>query len=122
MIKLVFLMRRKPGMSRAAFTDYWLNGHTQLILRHAETLKIRRYVQSHAIAPDAAAAFRPEWDDPEGWDGIAEVWLDSLEVLKESRESVEMQALQALIVDDEASFVDLARSQMIVTQEYELIA
>lgn len=122
MIKVVFLMRRKPGITREAFGDYWLNNHAKLVVQHAATLKIRRYVQSHAIAPEAAAEFRPEWDDSETWDGIAEVWLDSVEVLRWSRETAEMRALQEMFVADEASFVDLDRSQMIITEEYEIVA
>lgn len=122
MIKLVFLMRRKPGMSREAFQHYWRHEHPKLIKRHAAKLKIRRYVQSHAIAPESVAAFRPEWDDSRAWDGVAEVWLDSLAVLADSRGNPEMDRIQAEIVADEQSFVDLERSTMFITEEFEFVA
>ena len=47
MIKIVYCLRRKAGMSAEAFHDYWLNTHGPLVRRHAETLAIRRYVQTH---------------------------------------------------------------------------
>jgi EthD domain len=120
MTKLIFLMRRKPGLSIEAFNDYWLNEHPKLLKRHAAKLKVRRYVQSHFVAPEAIGGFRPEWDVSEPFDGVAEVWLDSLDVLKSSRGNPEMDVIQAEILDDEKSFVDINRSLMYISEEHEI--
>ena len=121
MIKLVFLMRRRSDVSLADFTEHWLGNHARLVAGHAEKLKIRRYVQSHTIAGDLLGAFRPEWDEGEGWDGIAEVWLDSLDVLAGSRGTPDMDAIQNELLADEASFVDLDSSTVIITEEHVII-
>jgi hypothetical protein len=120
-IKLIFLMRRKPGVTREAFFDYWLHEHPKLVLRHAETLKVRRYVQSHAVGPEWAVALRPEWDDSEPWDGLTEVWIDDLEALKRLRGNPDMDRIQAELVADEQTFVDLETSTMFVAVEHEII-
>ena len=118
MIKLVFLMRKRADVSSADFYEHWKGNHARLVSGYAKELKIRRYVQSHAMAPEYLGSFRPEWDEGEGWDGIAEVWLDSLEVLAGSRGNPEMDAIQDVLLADESSFVDLARSTMIITEEF----
>ena len=56
MIKFVFTIRRRPDMSREEFQKYWFENHGALIKRHAETLHIRRYVQTHAR--DTSTCFR----------------------------------------------------------------
>ena len=48
MIKLVFTLRRRPGMTREEFQHHWREHHAPIVKRHAETLRIRRYVQVHA--------------------------------------------------------------------------
>ena len=118
MIKLVFLMRKRADVTPEAFREHWLGDHAKLVTSYAKELKIRRYVQSHAIAPEHLGAFRPEWDEGEGWDGIAEVWLDSLDVLAGSRGTPEMDAIQDILVADERTFVDVERSTVIITEEH----
>ena len=111
-------MRKRADVSHHDFFEHWKGSHARLVTGYAKELKIRRYVQSHAIAPEYLGAFRPEWDEGEGWDGIAEVWLDSLEVLAGSRGNPEMDAIQSILLTDEASFVDLERSTLIITEEH----
>ena len=48
MIKLVFSLRRREDMTREEFQRYWREQHAPLVERHAKTLAIRRYVQTHA--------------------------------------------------------------------------
>jgi uncharacterized protein (TIGR02118 family) len=61
--KAIFLLRRRPGMSVAAFQDYWISGHAPQIPRDAGIL---RYVQCHQLAETYAAG------EP-AYDGVAEL-------------------------------------------------
>lgn len=127
MIKIVFLMKRRPDVPLADFLAHWKGDHARLVMSYAEPLRIRRYVQSHTIPAEVLGRFRPEWaiDEGEGaeagWDGIAEVWLDSLDVLAASRGTPEMDAIQDVLLADEATFVDLERSSVIITEEHVFI-
>ena len=56
MIKLVFSLRRRPDLTRDEFQAYWRDRHAPLVSRHADVLRIRRYVQTHARASEVSAA------------------------------------------------------------------
>jgi len=112
MIKLTFCLVRKPGLTREAFQRYWRETHGPLVASVAEALQIRRYVQLHSLPAEASAALRASRDGPEGYDGVAELWFDSLEALAANGRRPEAQAASALLLEDERRFIDLARSPL----------
>ena len=74
MLKLIFCLRRLPGLSRDEFQRYWRETHAPLVRRHADALGIDRYVQVHAGHDDLGAALRAIRGAPEPYDGVAELW------------------------------------------------
>ena len=122
MIKLVFTLRRREGMSREEFQRYWREEHALLVARHAETLRIRRYVQVHARETDLdriLAASRGS--DPGAYDGVAELWWDSLEDIIAANSTEAGQAAGAELLEDEAKFIDLPRSPLWLGEENEVL-
>jgi len=122
MIKLVFTLRRREGMSREEFQHYWLEKHGPLVRQHAATLHIRRYVQVHrheTAANDALAAQRG--CQPAFYDGVAELWWDSLEDLAAVMSDPAAQAAGQELLEDEARFIDLAHSPLWLGQEHEVV-
>src|ERR1044072_2114107 len=79
MIKLTFCLKRLPGLSRDAFQAYWYEKHAPLVTRHREILRIRRYVQFHSGAAEINEGIRATRQAPEMYDGVAELWWDSLD-------------------------------------------
>jgi len=77
MFKIVYCVRRKPGMSVAEFQDYWLHTHGPLVRQHAAALNIRRYIQTHTVHQGLTEAMVKSRNGPEPFDGIAELWYDS---------------------------------------------
>ena len=62
MIRLVFALRRKPGMSLADFQCYWRETHGPIVAKSSVALKILRYVQLHTVEDpvnDQLAGARP---------------------------------------------------------------
>jgi uncharacterized protein (TIGR02118 family) len=112
MIKLTFCLTRLPHLSREEFQHYWRTVHGPLVASVAETLKIRRYVQLHSLAPAASEAIRASRDAPPEYDGVAELWFDSLESLAENGARPEAQAAGRLLLEDERRFIDLAKSPL----------
>ena len=49
MIRLIYCLRRFPHLTREEFQDYWLNNHGPLVRKHAETVRLKRYIQVHAM-------------------------------------------------------------------------
>ena len=89
MIRLIFPLRRKPGMSLAEFQDRWHNVHGPIVAKHATTLNILRYVQDHTLDDpmnEQMAKARGGMEPP--YDGVAELWWTTREALASSfRES-----------------------------------
>ena len=119
MIKLVMCLYRKPELSREEFQDYWLNQHGPFFQENAETLKSRRYVQSHTIDSPLNAAMQESRGMFPEYDGIAEVWFESEEELLAAMTSPEGQQLGAELFADESNFVDHSRSTAFIVKEEE---
>jgi hypothetical protein len=60
MVKVIALIRRKPGLSREGFLKHYEEVHAPLALKHFPTFK--RYVRNHIITPPGA-------EEPEIWFG-----------------------------------------------------
>jgi uncharacterized protein (TIGR02118 family) len=118
MIKLVFTIRRREGMTKEEFQRYWREEHAALVKRHAEVLHIRRYVQTHArdtIADEPLAASRES--EPHPFDGVAELWWDSVEDLLAASASEEGLVAAGELLEDERRFIDLPRSPIWLGEE-----
>ena len=121
MIKLVFALRRKPGMSLEEFQSYWRTTHASLVAERADVLKIRRYVQVHTkdLAGLHTAFRQRNGGSPEPFDGVAELWFDSLDSMGGNDPAV--RQAQAELLADEANFIDLPNSPMWISEEFEVV-
>jgi uncharacterized protein (TIGR02118 family) len=119
MLKFVYCVRRRPEMSPEAFRKYWLENHGPLVRSFATALKAKRYVQSHTLDNPLlnAAAQQPRGTKP-AYDGITEVWWDSVEDLAAALQSPEGQEANRILAEDEARFCDLPNSSVFFTQEH----
>ena len=74
MIKLIALLKRKPGMTREQFTRRWLDEHIKL---SSKMPGLRGYLINIAID------HQPEGGGIEPiYDGTAELWWDSVEAME----------------------------------------
>jgi uncharacterized protein (TIGR02118 family) len=112
MIKLTFCLTRLPQLSREQFQQYWFETHAPLVASVAETLQIRRYVQLHSLPSEAHARLRASRDAPAEFDGVAELWFDSLEALAANSERAEAREAGRRLLGDERRFIDLEKSPL----------
>lgn len=124
MVKIIFCLRRKAGLSPEAFQEYWLTRHAPLVKARAGVLGIRRYVQSHTLFDpllNGLAEQRGFVGAP--YDGVAELWFDGPEVLhaRDDTPAASIAAARDLLAD-EAEFIDLKNSPIFVVQEHEIMA
>ena len=118
MIKLVFTLRRREDMTREEFQRYWREQHAPLVTRHADALHIRRYVQVHACDTDLDEAIAgPRGSEPRFYDGVAELWWDSLEELVAAFSSDAGRAAGQELLEDEQRFIDLPQSPLWLGEE-----
>ena len=107
MVKLVYCVCRKPGLSREAFVRYWKEVHAPL---GARIPGLRRLVHSYALAV-------PGDSRPADFDGMAELWFDDPAAILAARASAAWAAATA----DEVNFLDAARSAYFITEERQIV-
>jgi uncharacterized protein (TIGR02118 family) len=103
MIKVVYCVTKKPGLSDKEFFDYWENIHGRIGSRIPG---LRKLVQSHRLTV-------PEDEHTPDFDGMAELYFDDAEALLRARQSQEWKAATA----DEAQFIDHSRIAYFVSRE-----
>jgi uncharacterized protein (TIGR02118 family) len=121
MIKLVFCLRRLPHLSRDEFQAYWRDKHASLVAGHADTLGIRRYVQTHADDHPVNAALAADRGTPEAYDGVAELWFDSYDALIAATTTAAGRVASVELLADEKKFIDLARSPLWLNREHVIV-
>lgn len=103
MIKLVYCISKKPGLSDQEFFDYWHNVHAPI---GARIPGVRRFVQSRRLTVPGDR-HQPDFD------GLVELWFDDMDALLAARQSPEWKAS----TEDEANFIDHSRVAYFVTEE-----
>jgi uncharacterized protein (TIGR02118 family) len=103
MIKLVYCIAKKPGLTDEEFFDYWEKIHGPI---GARIPHLRRLVQSHRIPISGDSR-------PSDYDGVAELWFDDLDALLAARKSPEWKASS----EDEANFIDPSKAACFISQE-----
>jgi uncharacterized protein (TIGR02118 family) len=103
MIKLVYCITKKPGLTDQEFFDYWEHVHAAMGTRIPG---VRRFVQSRRL-------IIPGDKYQADYDGMVELWFDDVEALLLARHSPEWKASG----DDEANFIDHNKVAYFVTEE-----
>ena len=122
MIKLTFAVRRRADVDAAEFHRYWRDEHGPLVRSFQPALGIRRYVQVHRIDSPFNDALRASRDALEPFDGMAELWWDDLDALAQASSTPAGVEAGRALLEDEARFIDLARSALWLGEEVEIIA
>jgi hypothetical protein len=92
-----------------------------LVLSQAPVLGIRRYVQLHTTPGAVNAALASHRGAPAHFDGVAELWFDSLDALVAATLTPEGAAAAETLHVDEKKFIDHSRSPLFVGEEHPLI-
>jgi uncharacterized protein (TIGR02118 family) len=116
-VKLVFCLHRRSDIDEDEFHRYWSEVHGPLAASLAPVLGIRRYVQLHTVPGRVNTALAAGRGAPEHFDGVAELWFDSLDSLFAAALSEEGTAAAETLRIDEARFIDHSRSPIFVGQE-----
>ena len=120
MVKLVFVLRRREGLSREEFQRYWREEHGPLVAERAKAIGARRYVQVHTLDTPLDGALR-EHRRGEPYDGVAELWWDSLDALGAGFGTEDGLTAARELLADEATFIDLERSAIWLAEEHVVV-
>lgn len=104
MIKLIYCITRKPGITDEEFFHYWRDVHAPI---GARIPHLRRLVQSHRLTVSGDRY-------PPDYDGVTELWFDNIDDLLAARKSPEWKAS----TEDEINFIDHKRVAYLVSEEH----
>lgn len=121
MIKITYCLRRKSGMSLEEFQRYWFGTHAPLVKQHADALRIKRYVQTHASDTPLNGVLRESRGGPEPYDGVAELWFDSVEDMMNAMDDEAGRRASEALLEDEEKFIDLGNSPLWLNEERMII-
>lgn len=107
MVKVVVLIKRKPGISKEDFAKHYEEVHAPLTLKHSPGVK--RYLRNHVVSllhPPGA----------EELDCITEMWFEDMKAFEEFGQFWMSNASQP-VRDDEASFQDAPKTISFLVEE-----
>jgi uncharacterized protein (TIGR02118 family) len=104
MVKMIICLRRRPDLTPEGFRQHWRDIHAPIVARHAATLGIKRYVQVHALGAS------PTGGRPEGFDGIGEMWVESVEAFRGAAATPQGAFAIRELGESDALLTDLSRS------------
>jgi uncharacterized protein (TIGR02118 family) len=121
MVKFVYVVRRRPDLSPAAFRKYWLENHGPLVRKLAQALRAKRYVQSHTLDTPMNQIARHARGAQAPYDGLTELWFDKIEDLFAAAQTPEGQQANLTLAQDEAKFCDLPNCSVFFTEEHAIL-
>jgi len=121
MVKLIYCLKRSPYLSLEEFQKYWREKHGPLVVSFKDAMRLRRYVQSHTIADPRMEEQRRALGRPEPFDGVAELWWDTVEDFAPAQRTPEREKSAVALREDEANFIDFSRSPLWLAEEYPVI-
>jgi hypothetical protein len=100
---LIGLIQRAPHLSRDSFASYWWSTHRPLANRLVPAeLNPHAYVHNYVLA-----------DQPSPWDGIGELYEQSLHVASQRGEWFESEAAEPLTQDEDRFMISSTRQVLV---------
>ena len=113
----MFCLHRRSDIDVDEFHRYWRDVHGPLAASLGPVLGIRRYVQLHTIPGRFNDALASGRGAPEHFDGVAELWFDSLDSMVAGASTEDGSAAAETLRLDEERFIDHSRSPIFVGEE-----
>jgi uncharacterized protein (TIGR02118 family) len=115
MQKMIICLRRRLDLTPEAFRQHWRDSHAPIVAKHAATLGIKRYVQVYALEVP------PTGGRPEGFDGIGEVWVESVEAFRAAAATPRGAIAVRELGESDAFLTDLSRSPRTFGTELQIV-
>lgn len=109
LLKVSCFLTRRPDLSHDEFHRYWTEVHTPMLAKPMPGApRVYRYVQLHPI-PDHVPALQTA-----PYDGVAEIWFDSLE---DAAAMFTSDHYNTVVAKDEENFLDRSKTTFLYSLE-----
>lgn len=118
MIKLIFMFKRKPGLTHEQFHAHYENSHVPLVRKYLSHLFVdyRRNYVTGALG-ETSQTSRDAIEQDLGFDAITELWFADEAAVAEMRAITSDETIGRLFYEDELEFFDRAACRMVTCQE-----
>ena len=114
--KILLFMKRRPGMSVAAFRHYYENHHVPLAVKHGGGVQLARYVRRYLEPwPHAESGTHAELP----YDVITELWFDDEAMWRGTVQYLSTTVMADAVVEDELNLFDRMTMRMATVVECE---
>ena len=109
LLKVSCFLTRRGDLSHTEFHRYWTEVHTPMLAKPTPGApKVHRYIQLHTIARDVPALQTAKYD------GVAEIWFDSLE---DAAAMFTSDHYNTVVAKDEENFLDRSKTVFLYAHE-----
>jgi uncharacterized protein (TIGR02118 family) len=106
MVKAIWLLKRRSGMKKADFHDYWRDKHGPLFCNSSAARRyVLRYEQNHATPENAEI-------DQDDFDGASVMWFRSIEDFHAMFSDPEFQSV---VMSDGDNFLDPTATKQLLS-------
>jgi hypothetical protein len=118
-IKLIFMFKRKPGLTHAQFRNHYETSHVPLVHKYLSHLFVdyRRNYVTGALGQSAQTDRTPPTEQDIGFDAITELWFEDEAAVAEMRAITADEAIGRLFYEDELKFFDRAACRIVTCEE-----
>lgn len=106
MIEVVYCMRRKDGLDAEGFVAHWEEVHAPIVMAHLPALRLAGYHRTVPVQHGFSERVERRSIMLSPFDGIARLVWASEEDMRHAFESEEALAVQRVLAQDEAKFVN----------------
>lgn len=120
MAKIVFFLKRKPGITHEQFREHYENSHSRLAQKYIGHL-LTGYHRNYPTAAWLDPSNVPEGTEPApfdiGYDAITEMRVKDMAAVEEMSRIFNDPEIRPILKEDERKFVDSASMVMVVCDE-----
>jgi hypothetical protein len=114
MVKIVILIKKKPGMSREDFINHYETSHAVIgknLLGHLWIKYVRNY-------PKGLMEYQPEdVSADDSYDAVTEIWLKDDAAMEEMARIINIPENNKIILEDEEKFQDRLKTRLLIVDE-----
>jgi hypothetical protein len=117
MIKMVTLLKRKPGMSMEEFINYYETKHSKIGEKYLASHAVRYFRRYLRPLPESIIPTPME----QYYDVVMEIWFPDLSALSATFEVLMKPEVQKEIIEDESKLFDRSKIHVYLVEEHESI-
>ena len=117
MVRMVYCVMRKEGVSLKDFREYFTTTHRDEVCTIARKLKAKKTSQSLSLMVEEGFTLMARRGTAAPYDGVNEIWWDNAQDFYQNIETGEFQQFADQFFSDEEEFIDLHKSRIFFTEQ-----